>query len=249
MTTLFISDLHLHPSRPAVTDCFIRFLEDSAATTNALYILGDLFEVWIGDDDPDPHHRRVIAALQAFSTAGPECFFARGNRDVIIGRRFCSETRFQLLDETTVIDLYGTPVLVSHGDELCTDDLAYQRFRRQARNPTWRAMFLALPLPVRRFLARHLRRRSQADTALKPEDITDVSAQSVEDAFVEHRVTTMIHGHTHRPGVHEVEVFRKPRHRIVLGDWYQQGSVLRWDESGYRLETVPFTITKPENRQ
>jgi UDP-2,3-diacylglucosamine hydrolase len=240
VTTLFISDLHLHPSRPVVTDCFVQFLEASAATTKALYILGDLFEVWIGDDDPDPHHRRVIDALHKFTASGPECFFARGNRDVIIGRKFCAETGSQLLDETTVIELYGTRILISHGDELCTDDLAYQRFRQQARNPTWRALFLALPLSLRRYVAQHLRRRSKADTALKPEDITDVSAQAVEEAFSTHRVTTMIHGHTHRPGVHELELFRKPRTRIVLGDWYEQGSVLRWDESGYRLETLPF---------
>jgi len=238
MTTLFISDLHLHSSRPAVTDCFLRFLEESTATTDTLYILGDLFEVWFGDDDPDPHHRLVIAAMRKFSAAGPECFFARGNRDVIIGQRFCTETNFRLLAAMTVIDVYDTRVLVSHGDELCTDDHAYQRFRHQARSPTWRALFLALPLSMRRYLAHHARRRSQADTALKPEDITDVSPQAVEDAFMEYRVTTMIHGHTHRPGVHELEVFGKLRTRIVLGDWYEQGSVLRWDESGYQLETL-----------
>jgi len=240
MTTLFISDLHLHPSRPVVTDRFIRFLEESAAATDALYILGDLFEVWIGDDDPDPHHRRVIAALRAFTSAGAECFFVRGNRDVIIGRCFCNETGCQLLDETTIIELYGTRMLIAHGDELCTDDHAYQRFRRQARSPTWRALFLALPLAARRWVANRLRHRSHADTVLKPEEITDVSPAAVNDAFTEHRVTTIVHGHTHRPGIHELELFRKTRTRIVLGDWYEQGSVLRWDESGYRLETLPY---------
>ena len=240
MTILFISDLHLHPSRPAVTDLFVRFLEESADAADALYILGDLFEVWIGDDDPDPHHRRVIDALRAFTHAGPDCFVARGNRDVIIGRRFCNETGSRLLDETTVIELYGARVLVSHGDELCTDDHSYQRFRRRTRSPTWRALWLALPRSVRRYLAQHARRRSQADTALKPEDIIDVSMEAVEAAFIEHRVTTMIHGHTHRPGVFELELLRKTRTRIVLGDWYEQGSVLRWDESGYRLEILPY---------
>jgi len=240
MTTLFISDLHLDPSRPAVTNCFIRFLDESSATTRALYILGDLFEVWIGDDNPDLHHRRVIEAISRFTAAGPDCFFARGNRDVIIGRRFCTETGAQLLDETTIIDLYGTRVLVSHGDELCTDDHAYQRFRRQARSPTWRALFLALPLSIRHYLAQRLRHRSQANTALKSEDITDVSPEAVEEAFAEHSVSTMIHGHTHRPGIHELEVFGKPRTRIVLGDWSEQGNLLRWDESGYRLESLPY---------
>ena len=239
MTTRFISDLHLHPSRPSVTDGFIRFLEESSATTDALYILGDLFEVWIGDDDPDPHHRRIIEALHEFTAAGPDCFFARGNRDVLIGRRFCIETGIQLLDETTIIDLYGTRVLVSHGDEMCTDDPAYQRLRKRARNPTWRALFLALPLSVRRYLADRLRRRSQAETALKSEDITDVSAEAVEEAFIENRVTKMIHGHIHRPGIHEQEIFRQSRTRIVLGDWYEQASVLQWDERGFTLETLP----------
>ncbi len=240
MTTLFVSDLHLHQSRPVVTDRFIRFLEESAATTKALYILGDLFEAWIGDDDPDPHNRRVIAALRKFTAAGPECFFARGNRDIAIGRRFCNETGCQLLEETTVIHLYGARVLVSHGDELCTDDHAYQRFRRRTYNPTWRALFFALPLGVRRYLANHLRRRSRADTAMKSGDIMDVNPEAVDSAFSEHRVTTMIHGHTHRPGIQEREVFRTLRTRIVLGDWYEQGSVLRWDESGYQLETLPY---------
>ncbi|MCP4176046.1 MAG: UDP-2,3-diacylglucosamine diphosphatase [Fuerstiella sp.] len=238
MPTLFISDLHLDSTRPAVTDRFIRFLEQSAATTDALYILGDLFEVWIGDDDPDPHHRRIIAALREYAAAGPEGYFARGNRDVIVGRRFCNETGFQLLGEITTTDLYGTRVLLSHGDELCTDDLAYQRFRRQARSPTWRALFLSLPLPARRYVANRLRRRSETDTAIKPQDIIDVSQTAVEDAFSEHHSTVMIHGHTHRPKVHEMEIFRKTRTRIVLGDWYEKGSVLRWDESGYRLETA-----------
>ena len=128
MTTLFISDLHLHESRPEVTQTFLQFLEAAAGQTDALYILGDLFEVWIGDDDPDPHHRQVVTALQRFSAAGADLFVARGNRDVILGRRFCREAGAQLLEETTVIDVYGTQVLVSHGDELCTDDVAYQRF-------------------------------------------------------------------------------------------------------------------------
>jgi UDP-2,3-diacylglucosamine hydrolase len=240
MTTLFISDLHLDPSRPAVTDLFIRLLAEWKTTVDALYILGDLFEVWIGDDDPDPHHRRIIESIALFTSAGPECFIARGNRDVIIGQHFCAETGAQLLAETTIIDLYGTRALISHGDELCTDDHAYQRFRNQARSPTWRALFLALPLSARHYLARQLRRRSRADTALKPEEITDVSPDAVEDAFTRHRVTTMIHGHTHRPGIHELELFRKTRTRIVLGDWYEQGSVLRWDDTGYRLETLPL---------
>ena len=240
MTTLFISDLHLHPVRPAVTEKFLEFLQAEAGQSEALYILGDLFEVWIGDDDPDPHHRVVIDALSGHRDSGAELYIARGNRDVILGGRFCRETGAHLLEETTVIDLYGSRVLISHGDELCTDDHAYQRFRRQARSPTWRAIFLALPLGIRRYLASHLRRRSRIETALKPEDITDVSPEAVEEALAAHRVSTMIHGHTHRPGIYPVEQFRQTKIRIVLGDWYEQGSVLRWDESGYRLESLPL---------
>jgi len=240
MATLFISDLHLHPSRPAATDCFLRFLETSRPATDALYILGDLFEVWIGDDDPDPHYRGIIAALRRFTTDGPDCYFARGNRDVLIGRRFCNESGCQLLGESTVIDLYGTRALVSHGDELCTDDHAYQRFRKRSRSATWRALFLSLPLTLRRYLAQQLRRRSRADTAMKPEDTTDVSTEAVEEAYISHRVSALIHGHTHRPGIHKQELLRTPRTRIVLGDWYEHGSLLRWDDSGYRLENLPF---------
>ena len=240
MTMLFISDLHLHPSRPAVTDCFLRFLEESATTADALYILGDLFEVWFGDDDPDPHHHRVIAAMRQFSAAGPECFFARGNRDVIIGRRFCTETNFRLLDETTIVDVYGTPVLVSHGEELCTDDHAYQKFRRQARSPTWRALFLSMPLGTRRWFSTRIRRRSTAMTALKPEDITDINQETVEEVMREHRVKILLHGHTHRPGIHQFTLDGRPATRIVLGDWYEQGSVLEWDADGPKLRVLPL---------
>lgn len=240
MTTLFISDLHLDPSRPEVTNCFLKFLEEAPETVEALYILGDLFEVWIGDDDPDPHSRKVIEALQKFTRARRPSYFIRGNRDVLAGRRFCLESRTQLLNETTVIDMHGDRVLLVHGDELCTDDHAYQRFRRHARSPTWRALFLAMPLAVRRWISVRLRKGSNAMTTLKPEEITDVNQEAVENIMREHRVRILLHGHTHRPGIHQFTLDGRPATRIVLGDWYTQGSVLYWGPAGPELRTLPL---------
>jgi UDP-2,3-diacylglucosamine hydrolase len=241
MTTLFVSDLHLHPSRPEVTDCFLEFLKEAVETAEALYILGDLFEVWVGDDDPEPHNRMIIDALQDFSDPRRPCYFLRGNRDVLIGRRFCTDASVQLIAEPTVIDLYGERALIMHGDELCTDDHAYQKFRRRARSTTWRALFLALPLALRRRIAAGLRNRSTAITALKPEEITDVSQTAVDDAMREHRVTTLLHGHTHRPGIHDFRLDGRPATRIVLGDWYEQGSVLHWGPEHRELRSIPLS--------
>jgi UDP-2,3-diacylglucosamine hydrolase len=241
MSTLFISDLHLDPSRPEVTECFLRFLEDAAEKADALYILGDLFEVWIGDDDPDPHHRTVIEALRKFTTARRPCYFMRGNRDVLIGRQFCTQSAAQLLDETTVIDLYGDRILLLHGDELCTDDHAYQKFRRQARSPTWRALFLSMPLGLRRWFSTRIRKRSTEMTAQKPEEITDVNQDAVDDVIREHRVKVLLHGHTHRPGFHQFKVDGRPATRIVLGAWYEQGSVLEWGPEGPELRILPLS--------
>jgi UDP-2,3-diacylglucosamine hydrolase len=241
MSTLFISDLHLDPSRPEVTQCFLRFLEREAENAEALYILGDLFEVWIGDDDPDPHHRTVINALKNFVTARRPCYIMRGNRDVLIGRQFCAEATAQMLDETTVIKLHNERVLLLHGDELCTDDSAYQKFRTHARSPTWRAIFLSLPLGVRRWISTRIRRRSTAMTALKSAEITDVNQGEVEHMMRTNHVKILLHGHTHRPGIHEFTLDGKPATRIVLGDWYEQGSVLEWGSDGRRLRSFSLT--------
>lgn len=241
MTTLFISDLHLHPSRPEVTNCFFSFLKSAEATADALYILGDLFEVWLGDDDSNSHNREIIRALNNFSTVRRPCYFMRGNRDVLIGNRFCKDASALMLDGPTVIELYDSKVLLTHGDELCTDDHAYQRFRRHARNPTWRALFLATPLPVRRWLGDRLRKSSKAMTALKPEDITDVNQDAVEDAMLAHNVRILMHGHTHRVGIHQFKLRGRAAMRIVLGDWYQQGSVLHWGPDGPELQTLSFS--------
>jgi UDP-2,3-diacylglucosamine hydrolase len=245
VTTLFISDLHLDGSRPDITAQFLEFLEREGRRARALYILGDLFEAWIGDDDPDPDKRRVIAALRSVRDAGVDCYLMHGNRDFLIGSRFCRETGMRLLSDGTVIDLYGRKVLLMHGDLLCTDDHAYQRLRRIVRNPLVQFTLRRLTLRQRQRLAERMREGSKEHIASMDEaapDIMDVNADTVLRTFARYGVDCMIHGHTHRPAIHEINVDGRKAIRIVLGDWYEQGSVLRWDERGYRLSV----LTKPE---
>jgi UDP-2,3-diacylglucosamine hydrolase len=239
--TLFISDLHLDASRPDITDQFVEFLHTDARAARALYILGDLFEVWIGDDDPEPEKTRVMDALRALTDGGVDCFVMHGNRDFLLGRRFCHRTGTRLIRDGEVIDLYGERVLLLHGDTLCTDDHAYQRLRRLLRNPLARAVFRVMSLHQRQRLARRLRAGSQAhlDTlSTSMPDIMDVNEEAVRKAFVNHRVHCMIHGHTHRPAIHTLQIDGIAATRIVLGDWYTQGSVLRWDATGYQLSEI-----------
>ena len=240
MTTLFISDLHLDAGRPEVTASFLRFLDEAAARADRLYILGDLFEAWLGDDDPEPHNREVIAALRRYTRDGREAFFTRGNRDFLAGRRFCRETGASMLEPETVIDLEGRRALVLHGDELCTDDEEYQRYRRVVRHPLFKIISDLAPLSVRRRVGGKLRSESQAKSPKKPDAITDVNQQSVEDALRRHGVDLMIHGHTHRPAVHRFELDGTSATRIVLGDWYTQGSVLEWKAGDFELQSIDF---------
>jgi UDP-2,3-diacylglucosamine hydrolase len=233
VTTLFISDLHLQGARPDITDRFFRFLETEAAEAEALYILGDLFEAWIGDDDPDEHNREVQAAMRRLTDAGVAGYFMHGNRDFLIGEAFAERTGFTLLDDPVVHELHGTPVLLSHGDAYCTDDVEYQAFRRQSRNPAWQQQVLAMPVEQRRALAGKARKESQAAMVDKAEDIMDVNAEAVAAALREAGVTTLVHGHTHRPAIHDLDLDGMPATRIVLGDWYEQGTVLRWTPEGY----------------
>lgn len=248
MTTLFISDLHLDGSRPDITAQFLELLEHEARQARALYILGDLFEAWIGDDDPDPDKRRVVAALRSLRDAGVECFLMHGNRDFLIGARFCRETGAHLLADGTVIDLYGRAVLLMHGDLLCTDDHAYQRLRRIVRNPLVQFALRRLSLRQRQRLAQRMREGSKEHIASLDEaapQIMDVNAAAVLRTFARYGVDCMIHGHTHRPAIHEINVDGRRAIRIVLGDWYQQGSVLRWNERGYELSV----LERPELRR
>ncbi len=233
MTTLFISDLHLQGARPDITERFFRFLETEAAEAEALYILGDLFEAWIGDDDPDEHNREVQAAMRRLTDAGVAGYFMHGNRDFLIGEAFAERTGFTLLDDPVVHEFHGTPVLLSHGDAYCTDDVEYQAFRRQSRDPAWQQQVLAMPVEQRRALAGQVRKESQAAMVDKAEDIMDVNAEAVAAALREAGVATLVHGHTHRPAIHDLDLDGTPATRIVLGDWYEQGTVLRWTPEGY----------------
>ena len=242
MATLFVSDLHLDPARPATTALFLDFLARQARQAEACYILGDLFEAWIGDDDDTELGRVVVNALRSLADSGVPVYFLHGNRDFLIGPRFASESGIQLLPETDVIDLYGEPVLLLHGDTLCTDDVDYQAFRAQVRNPVWQARLLEQPLAQRRALAGQLRETSRQALQLKATDITDVNPAAVNQALRAHGVRHMIHGHTHRPAIHEWALDELPVRRAVLGDWYVQGSVLRCDEAGWCLEPLALSI-------
>jgi UDP-2,3-diacylglucosamine hydrolase len=239
MATLFISDLHLDPARPDITGQALAFLDQETRDAEALYILGDLFEAWVGDDDPEPEKRRVIAALRRLTSAGLPCFFMHGNRDFLVGADFAAETGCTLLPDPTIIELHGTRVLLMHGDTLCTDDREYQAFRAMVRNPAWQQAMLARPLPERLALAKHLRETSAASMAGKSMEIMDVNQDAVVAAMRAHGVYTLLHGHTHRPAVHRFEVDGHEAVRIVLGDWYTQGSALRWTADGFALESLP----------
>lgn len=234
-TTLFISDLHLDPARPEITRLFLDFLAGDAREAEALYILGDLFEAWIGDDDPSQHHADVQDAMARLSASDTATYFMHGNRDFLIGDTFAQRTGFTLLDDPLVIDLYGTPTLLTHGDALCTDDVEYQEIRKQFRNPDWQAQFLAQPLEARQAFADKARAESKSAQAGKSMDIMDVNQGAVAASFIGHDVARMIHGHTHRPGVHTMSLDGQTRQRIVLGDWYEQGSVLRARPEGISL--------------
>lgn len=234
--TLFISDLHLDPARPEITRLFESFLHDQARKADALYILGDLFEVWLGDDDNSAHNQAIIDALHTLTTRGVPLYLMHGNRDFLMSEAFERRTGGRLLPEPSVIDLYGTPTLILHGDILCTDDVAYQEFRHMVRNPQWQQQFLSQPIEVRARIASEVRDENDREKAQKTADIMDVNADAVIQVFREHAVTQLIHGHTHRPAVHELEVDGKTVKRIVLGDWYTQGSVLRCSARGCVLE-------------
>lgn len=238
MSTLFISDLHLDPARPEITTLFLRFLATEAREADTLYILGDLFEAWIGDDDPDPHHARVVQGLCEFADAGVPLHFMHGNRDFLIGGAFAARTGAILLPDPTVIDLYGTPTLLMHGDLLCTDDHDYQRFRAMVRDPVWQREFLAQPLEKRKAFAQQVRMESQAKISATAPDIMDVNQKTVERVMLDHGVRHLIHGHTHRPNVHHFTANGAEMTRIVLGDWYEQGSVLRSDADGHWLRAL-----------
>jgi UDP-2,3-diacylglucosamine hydrolase len=238
MQTLFVSDLHLDAQHPEIARQFLQFLEGEAREAAALYILGDLFEVWIGDDDPEPEKQRVIAALKALTASGVPCYVMHGNRDFLLGERFCTESGCRLLEDPTIISLHGERVLTMHGDALCTDDHSYQKLRAMVRDPGWQEMFLALSHEQRLMLAEQARAGSKAHIAQAMSAIMDVNPQAVLAAMRAAGVKLLLHGHTHRPDVHRFDLDGSPAARIVLGDWHEQGSVLRWDERGFALQSL-----------
>ncbi len=239
--TLFISDLHLDPARPAITELFFQLLKTRAANADALYVLGDLFEMWLGDDDPSPGSAAVMDALRAVTAGGTPVFVMHGNRDFLIGPEFAARTGCTVLPDSAVIDLYGERTLIMHGDVLCTDDVAYQALRAQVRDPRWQQQILALPFEERMRLGRQLRDTSREEVQTKSAEIMDVNQEAVDRTLREHQVRLLIHGHTHRPAVHEFDLDGQPVRRIVLGDWYEQGSLLSFRPDGFDLETLPLS--------
>ena len=238
--SLFIADLHLCSTRPEITRLFERFLAEIAPQAEALHILGDLFEYWAGDDDlADPFNARVVQLLRTVADRGTRMYVMHGNRDFLLGDLFLRDAGASLLPDPTLIDLYGTPTLLMHGDTLCTDDHDYQRFRAMVREPQWQAAFLAKPLAERKAQIEELRRRSETEKSLKAADIMDVNPQAVAAELRAHHYPRLIHGHTHRPARHEHHIDGMLCERWVLPDWYDSGGYLRCDAGGCRALSIP----------
>ncbi|TDQ39930.1 UDP-2,3-diacylglucosamine diphosphatase [Thiopseudomonas denitrificans] len=233
---LLISDLHLHEQRPDIARAFFRFLQETAPQADALYILGDFFEVWIGDDAISPFQQQVATALKQLADSGTRIYLMHGNRDFLIGNAFCLQAGCQLLKDPALLQHNGESILLMHGDSLCTDDHDYQRMKRILRNPLSLFILRHLPLKTRRKLAGDLRAKSRSQTRMKAAEITDVNAAAVEQAMQRHGVRTLIHGHTHRPATHNLPTGT----RIVLGDWDSHGWYLQLDETG--IEQHSFAI-------
>ena len=238
MTTLFISDLHLSEENPQILQLFSNFLRNEAQQAETLYILGDLFEVWLGDDAIPAFAETVISDLRQLTQQGVPVYLMVGNRDFLLGERFAELTGTKLLPDPSVIDLYGTQTLLMHGDTLCTDDTDYQAFRQQVRNPAWQEMFLAKSIEERIAIGKQARVESKARTQEKSEEIMDANPNEIVHVMREHGVTRLIHGHTHRPAIHSLQLNNQTAERIVLGDWYHQGSVLRVTQNSTELATI-----------
>jgi len=239
MTTLFISDLHLSPRRPHIAETFFSLLQGEARRADALYILGDLFEYWIGDDAAEQlGYAPVLREIRALSDAGVPVYFMRGNRDFLAGERFAAETGCRILPDPTVVELYGERALLMHGDYLCTDDTEHQAFRRTVDDPEWQRGFLGKPVEARMQMAQDAREQSREHKDSVTMEIMDVNADAVRRTFDDHSVRLMIHGHTHRPAIHDDSDPTGTR-RIVLGDWYEQSSILRCAPGVQELDPPP----------
>lgn len=235
--TLFVSDVHLDAKRSAVVDLFNQFLLKRAIHADALYILGDLFEYWIGDDAPYLEYQATFQALQSLTSQQVPIYFLHGNRDFLVAQRFAKQTGVSLLSEESIATIYNQNILLMHGDTLCTDDLAYQNFRKKTHNKLLQWLVLHLPVSTRQKLAEKLRNTSSQAVAEKSAEIMDVNQTAVEDVLARHETTCLIHGHTHRPKIHEFSLNNKLCTRAVLGDWYQQGSVLSVTPEGMNLQS------------
>ena len=237
---LFISDLHLCASRPEINRTFFEFLRGPARAAESLYVLGDLFEYWAGDDDlDDPFNASVVAALAGCSRAGPSLHVMHGNRDFLLSEDFAKACNARLIEDPHTLDLFGTRSLLMHGDTLCTDDLDYQRFRSEVRAPAWRKDFLSTSLAQRKERIEALRRTSESEKKRKAPELMDVNSGAVEAALREHGYPRLIHGHTHRPARHEHRVDGRNCERWVLADWYRSGSYLRCDVRGCAPVPLP----------
>ncbi len=239
MARLFVSDVHLDGSAPEATEQFIAFLAAQGPRAEALYILGDLFEAWVGDDDADPQKERVCRALRALGERGVACFALHGNRDFLLGQGFAERSGCRLLTDPVIAQLGEERVLLTHGDALCTDDRPYQELRSVVRDPAWQRRFLALPLSSRELLADEARAGSRRHTSRTVPYIMDVNEAAVTAAFRAAQVRRMIHGHTHRPAVHDIELDGGRAQRIVLGAWHEQGSYLLYEAGRYELRELP----------
>jgi len=237
---LLISDLHLEEQRPDITRAFLALLDGRARAAESLYILGDFFEAWIGDDAMSPFQLSICKALRALSNGGTQVFLMHGNRDFMVGKAFCKAAGCTLLKDPSVVQLNGEPVLLMHGDSLCTRDEAYMRMRRYLRNPLTLWVLRHLPLGTRHKLARKLRNESRAQTRMKANDIVDVTPEEIPRIMAQYGVRTLIHGHTHRPAIHKLQVGNDAAKRIVLGDWDRQGWALQVDEQGFQLAAFDF---------
>ena len=238
MTTAFISDLHISESQPEIGEQFIDFLGDQALNYSALHILGDLFEYWLGDDDSNLYITNIKVALNEYTSSGIPTYYMHGNRDFLIGERFSAETGIKIIPDPTVIQINNEDILISHGDIFCTDDIPYQATRKLTRDPEWQNMMLNKSLEERKIFALEARLKSKNHTKDLTDEITDVNQTEIANIFKEFNLKTIIHGHTHRPAIHITKINNIDLKRIVLGDWYDQGSILNWDESGPNLITL-----------
>jgi len=236
---IFISDLHISIEKTEITRRFISFLQNQATKASTVYILGDFFDTWVGDDDNTPPNKKIKQQLKQLTDSGTQVYLQQGNRDFLLGQQFCNESGITLLDEYTVIDLFGVKTLLTHGDLLCTDDIPYQEFRKKSRTTEWKQNVLTKPLLLRLLVARWYRFRSFFHKRKKTQDIMDVNQQTITQVMQQYDCLRLIHGHTHRPALHDFEINNKPAQRFVLAEWKKDSAeLLRWTAEGFKREAI-----------